>query len=39
MHFLCLTSGVYKFYSIVPTILFILPSESTMMVLVFAGAT
>ena len=30
---------LYRFYSIVPTILFISPSESTMMVLVLLGAT
>ena len=38
MHFM-LNLWLYRFYSIVPTILFISPSESTIMVLVLAGAT
>ncbi len=38
MHFM-LNLWLYRFYSIVPTILFMSPSESTMMVFVLLGAT
>ena len=38
MHFM-LNLWLYRFYSIVPTILFMSPSESTIMVWVLLGAT